>query len=112
MQYTLSLKLKTEKTVFFGPGPARLLLLIDQGDSLNQAAAKMGMAYSKAWRIIREAESSIGFPLLERQRGGNGGGGSELTGNARKLLAGYSRFQKEMYKLGNQLFEEAFGDFL
>lgn len=58
MQYTLTLKLKSKGKAFFGPGPVQLLTLIREGYSLNQAAAGLGMAYSKAWRIIREAVSN------------------------------------------------------
>lgn len=108
MQYTMSLKLKNNGKAFFGPGPARLLMLVDEGESLHQAAATIGMAYSKAWRIIREAEKELGFPLLDRRRGGIGGGGSALTPEARTLLIKYNQFQTEMVRLGDHLFDECF----
>lgn len=112
MNYTLSIKLKDKDRPFFGPGPMKLLLYVQAGDSLHQAAAKMGMAYSKAWRIIAEAEKGFGVPLLTRQRGGAGGGGSALTEDAAKLLAKYGQFQKEMYRVGDQLFQDYFGSTL
>lgn len=111
MQYTLSIKLKKDGKNFFGPGPMRLLMLINRGDSLKQAAEKLGMAYSKAWRIIHEAEKALGVPLLDRQRGGSGGGGSVLTDAAKNLLLRYEQFQNEMYQLGNHLFQKHFGEF-
>lgn len=109
MQYTLTLRIRNKGKSFFGPGPARLLTLIHQGDSLNQAAAKLGMAYSKAWRILREAERELGFALLDRRRGGTGGGGSALTREAIELLQKYIQFQTEMYRLGDDLFAAYFG---
>lgn len=108
MKYTLSLRLKNEEGTFFGPGPARLLTLIEGGDSLHQAAVKMGMAYSKAWRIISHAEKELGFSLLTRQRGGTGGGGSALTEDARLLLSRYNKYEEEMYQLGDMLFAKYF----
>ncbi len=110
MQCAISLKIKKNGKIFFGPGPARLLMLVNEGDSLNQAAVKLGMAYSKAWRIVREAEKELGFSLLSRQRGGVGGGGSELTVKAAGLLAKYNGFQKEMRCIGDQLFDKYFPD--
>lgn len=110
MEYTLSLKLKNDDRAFFGPGPAKLLALIQAGDSLHQAAGKLGMAYSKAWRILRSAESQLGFLLLERQRGGTGGGGSALTADAVLLLEKYGAFQRELYKLGDKLFAQYFSE--
>ena len=109
MQYTLNIKLKNGRKAFFGPGPARLLEYVEKGNSLNQAAAQLGMAYSKAWRIIHEAEEALGYALLERKRGGKDGGGSALTANAQKLMQSYGQFQQQMYEHGNQLFEEYFG---
>ncbi len=43
---------------YFGRGVADLLHGVDQFSSLNLAARHMGMAYSKAWRIVRQAEAA------------------------------------------------------
>lgn len=42
----------------FGHGCVLLLQGIAREHSLNRAAKSMGMAYSKAWRIVNEAEAS------------------------------------------------------
>ena len=52
---------------FFGPGVAELLERVREHRSLRAAAASMEMAYSKAWRIIHEAEEGFGFRLLADQ---------------------------------------------
>ena len=49
----------------FGPGVAALLEGIRETHSLRAAAAEMGMAYSKAWTIMKNAEKELGFPLTE-----------------------------------------------
>lgn len=69
----------------FGRGIEQLLEGIDQHGSLNRAAKDMGMAYSKAWRIIKQAEEEFQTPLLER----NGPHGSELTPEGRELFRRY-----------------------
>ena len=64
---------------FFGEGPARLLRGIEQTGSLRAAAMSMEMAYTKALKLIRNAENALGFPLIRRSTGGKDGGGSCLT---------------------------------
>ena len=63
----------------FGPGIATLLQRVREHHSLRAGAASMEMAYSKAWRIIRTAESVFGCKLLSSTIGGNHGGGAVLT---------------------------------
>lgn len=78
----------------FGPGPADLLERVGELGSLRAAAISMGMAYTKATRIVHEAEEAFGFPLTERTVGGAGGGGSRLTAEARELVERYRSFER------------------
>lgn len=73
----------------FGPGHARLLRGIEQTGSLNQAAKSMGMAYSKAWRIMGVVEDQLGFSLIRRRVPK----GSTLTDKGRKFLAMYDEIE-------------------
>ena len=92
----------------FGPGPAELLERTHQTGSLRAAAAQMGMAYSKATRIIRTAEEELGYALLERRIGGASGGGSALTFEAKLLLARYRSWQAAAQSAAQTLFLEKF----
>lgn len=67
-----------------------LLRAIDRAGSLNTAATELGRSYAHAQRRIVELEEAFGS-LVERQRGGSGGGGSTLTGTAEDLLAAFER---------------------
>ncbi|HJB54861.1 MAG TPA: NTP transferase domain-containing protein [Candidatus Olsenella avistercoris] len=78
----------------FGPGPVELLERVGGLGSLRAAAIEMGMAYTKATRIVRDAERAFGFPLTERTVGGSGGGGSSLTPAARDLIVRYRAFER------------------
>ena len=60
----------------FGPGIATLLQRVREHHSLRAGAASMEMAYSKAWRIIRTAESVFGCKMLHSTIGGAHGGGA------------------------------------
>jgi molybdate transport system regulatory protein len=69
----------------FGRGIELLLLGVDEYGSLNRAAKELGMAYSKAWNIIRENEREFALKLINR----NGAHGSELTEEGRVFLNHY-----------------------
>jgi len=102
--YTLNLKLYRQEK-FFGPGLARLLTLVEETNSLRMAAAKMNMAYSKAWKMIKKAEENLGFDLLETKTGGKGGGGARLTPNARETLKLYNDFERAVYRNADEYWE-------
>ena len=93
---------------FFGEGPRQLLHAIDETGSLRSAALSMNMAYTKALRIIRSAEATLGFPLTVRTTGGKGGGGSQMTAEAREFLAKYEAYQDACTESRQQLYEEFF----
>lgn len=94
LHYGVSLKLYFEDKAF-GPGMSTLLRNIEKTGSLQGAAQAMNMAYSKAWKILKESEKAWGFALTARETGGRDGGGSTLTPQALELLAAYDAFMKE-----------------
>lgn len=89
----------------FGPGIAELLEGIEELKSLRAAAMRMGMAYSKAWRIIHECEEKLGFRLLYSSAGGRGGGGAEVTPEGKKLLSRFRTLEKELNKTADALLQ-------
>ena len=95
----------------FGPGIATLLHRVDEHRSLRAAAASMGMAYSKAWRIVRTAESVFGCKMLVTSTGGKNGGGASLTPEAVSLLAAYDGYCAEVGGFAAQRFSAVFGAF-
>jgi molybdate transport system regulatory protein len=94
----------------FGDGPYELLRRVEEAKSLHQAANQMGMAYSKAWRLIQTLEDRLGFALLERRVGGKSGGGSRVTPNARDLMKHYRQFQKDVKKAMERIYRNHFGE--
>ena len=95
LHYGMTLRLYREDKIF-GPGVAELLGTVRQTHSLRSAAMRMDMAYSKAWKVIKEAEKGFGFPLLDSATGGRLGGGATLTAEAEKLLADFQAFESEV----------------
>jgi molybdate transport system regulatory protein len=86
-----------------GMGTFELLVRVEATGSLHRAASDMGMAYSKAWQSARRAEENLGFPLLTRQIGGRGGGGSTLSPEAKWLVGAFGALVEDANKMLEQL---------
>ena len=109
LRYTLMLRVYGEEKIF-GPGIAELLEHVDELHSLRKATDAMGMAYSKAWTIVKNAENALGFPLLETKVGGRGGGYAALTDRGRRFLDAYRRFESIVHAYADEIFEDLFGE--
>jgi molybdate transport system regulatory protein len=81
-----SLWIECEGERFFGPGRVQLLQGIDETGSINKAAKKMGMSYKKAWEMINALNIQASKPFVITQIGGENGGGSVITLEARLLI--------------------------
>ena len=84
----------------FGRGVANLCMGVRELGSLNAAAKSMKMAYSKAWRIIKETEAALGMQLLDR----DGAHGSTLTEEGDKLLDAYVAVDAKLQKVAEEEF--------
>ena len=93
---------------FFGEGPCRLLHLVEETGSLRAAAASMGMAYSKALKLIRQAETALGFPLTQRCVGGKDGGGSTLTPEGCAFLQTFEAYRDACRLANRELYSRYF----
>ena len=86
----------------FGRGIADLCLGVRETGSLNAAAKGMGMAYSKAWRIIKDTEAALDVQLLHR----DGAHGSSLTAEGDKILDAYLAIEERIQREAEKAFEE------
>lgn len=92
----------------FGDGKVRLLKAIQDHGSLREAASSLEISYRKAWGDLRKAEKCLRMKLVDRSRGGYGGGRTVLTDGGQKLITAYTSFrQKADFEV-----EEAFNQFL
>ena len=93
---------------FFGEGPFCLLRLVEETGSLRCAAASMEMAYSKALKLVSQAEKALGFPLTQRSVGGKDGGGSTLTPEGREFLQKYEAYRDACVQANRELYAQYF----
>lgn len=84
---------------FFGPGPVELLELITDTGSINQAAKQMEMSYKKAWKIISSLNTEARQPFVVTQTGGNSGGGSIITDEAKAIILWYTALRERFFAL-------------
>jgi molybdate transport system regulatory protein len=93
-----SLWVEGNGTRFFGPGPVELLQLIEETGSINQAAKKMGMSYKKAWEIVNRLNEIVGSAMVITATGGEKGGGSSLSDEAKQLIEWYQSLRERFRK--------------
>ena len=89
---------------------AELLEGVRRHGSLQGAARDMGMSYSKAWTVMRNAEEIWGFPLIRRYVGGKDGGRSVLTKQAEIILERYEEMNEALHDVADRQFRQWFND--
>ena len=89
-----SLWLESGGKRFFGPGPVELLERIAEKGSISEAAKAMKMSYKKAWELVSALNERSVSPLVIPRTGGEHGGGSSITDEARELISYHRELRK------------------
>jgi molybdate transport system regulatory protein len=92
----------------FGLGITEILQAVDRAGSIKRAAAVLGKSYRHIWSRIKEAEQALGRSLVETHVGGKGDRRSFLTGEARRLVAGFTALRDRMAELLRREFARHF----
>jgi molybdate transport system regulatory protein len=106
LQVRSKIWLEIDGAPVFGQGRDTLLRLIQSTGSINAAAKQMGVPYRKAWTYLDAMEKRLGFPLVNRLKGGTGGGSSTLTPQAETLLQKFDLLQQGFNELVNRKFSD------
>lgn len=80
-----------------------LLLAIEQEGSISKAAKAVPMSYKAAWDAIDAMNNLSSTPIVSKETGGKGGGGTALTTYGQNLLHTYKRLKEEQTKFLNTL---------
>ena len=75
-----------------------LLKAIDEVGSLNLAAKLVPLSYKGAWDMIDVMNNLCPMPIVEKNTGGVGGGGTKLTKYGKNLVKTYEIIEKEHQK--------------
>ncbi|BDY12923.1 TOBE domain-containing protein [Hydrogenimonas cancrithermarum] len=101
MKIKSNLWFENEQKAFFGKGRIELLEQIDRYGSISKAAKAMKMSYKAAWDAVNEMNNLSAEPIVVRETGGKGGGGTRLTAKGHE----YIRMYKEISTLQQKLFD-------
>ncbi|MCP4454503.1 MAG: LysR family transcriptional regulator [Planctomycetes bacterium] len=74
----------------FGTGKVHLLQAIDETGSLQDAARTLRISYRKAWADLKKAEECLQCQLIEKTRGGQGGGRTVVTDQGHRVIRAYT----------------------
>ncbi len=86
-----------------------LLHGVRRSGSISSACRNIGVTLKTGLSWLREAEVKTGLRLVERSRGGKGGGGAELTEDGSRLLVAYlSAMSVQRPGFTGSLMEEVF----
>ncbi len=90
--------LKTSGKSFLGSGRIHLLELIGKSGSISKAAKEMGMSYKAAWDAVDAMNNLSDEPLVARNTGGKGGGGTTITPKGEEIIRVFKALE-EKYEL-------------
>lgn len=96
---------------FFGPGVCELLERIRETGSIQAAAARMELSYSKAWKILNRAEQELGTNLITRVSGGRNGGSSTLTETGEEAVRAFREMEAKLIACADKLLNEHLDSF-
>lgn len=98
--YTVAGRLWLEKDgqTWLAWGRVVLLERIRDSGSILAAARSMNMSYRHAWELVEELNRLAPAPLVEREKGGKGGGGTRLTPEGEQAVATFWKLTSEFSK--------------
>lgn len=107
LKYKIWLETKDNKGIL-GEGKFELLKTINETGSLKEAMKKHKLSYRKTWDKLNLIEETLGFKIIERQRGGKSGGKTVLTPKGQVIVKAFENF----YQKYDALIQQALDDTL
>jgi len=105
MEFLSSLTLFNEQTPFLLEKRILLLQAIDEAGSISKAAKMVPMSYKAAWDACDSINNLCPHPVVVRETGGKGGGGTKITPYGHNLLKTYKLLEQEHKKFLQNLSE-------
>jgi molybdate transport system regulatory protein len=76
-----------------GRGRIGLLRAVAEHGSITHAARAIGLSYKAAWDALDAMDHVAGEPLVERSKGGRGGGSTRLTPRGQRLVERFAQIE-------------------
>lgn len=103
MELTSNLTLELSDQPFLLEKRIQLLNAIKQHGSISKAAKAVPMSYKAAWDAVDTMNNLSHTPIVSRETGGKGGGGTTLTEYGENLLKTYSILKEEQKRFLERL---------
>lgn len=84
--------------IALGPGKVDLLEAIARAGSISAAARERGLSYRRAWDMVDTMNKAFQEALVDRVKGGKGGGGTRLTPLGNKIVKKYRSMEDKAMK--------------
>lgn len=98
----------TDGDGILGDGKWKILRAVAEEGSLRAACRKLQITYRRTWGDLKKIEQQLGFPLLDKHRGGKDGGTTELSRQGRMLVEAFDKFHQTV----DDQVQSAFEDFM
>lgn len=92
------IRIMAGKNIALGPGKVDLLEAIERAGSISAGARELGLSYRRAWDLVDTMNHCFKQLLVERIKGGKGGGGAQLTDQGRRVLKLYRTMETKTLK--------------
>jgi molybdate transport system regulatory protein len=92
------MRITSGDVISVGPGKIALLEAIKETRSITAAAKSIGMSYRRAWILVDDLNAGLKKPAVASSKGGDHGGGSELTAVGESLIGLYRRIEEQAAK--------------
>ncbi len=103
MQLRSNLWFTDQADGYFGKGRIELLEKIHKTGSISKAAKEMKMSYKAAWDAINDMNKLSEEPIVKRETGGKGGGGTVLTPKGLEYIKIYKKLDQAQILFFNAL---------
>ena len=92
---SLKIRLLCGELFAMGPGKADLLEAIQETASIAAAGRKLGLSYWKTRHLLEEMNQCFRLPVVAASKGGEKGGGAQVTETGRLALAEFRAMEAE-----------------
>lgn len=103
IQVRLHIYIDQDGKKFITPERMALLQKVKSTGSMVAAAKECNISYQNAWTMIDEMNELAPEPIVEKHRGGKGGGGAILSSYGKLLLKEYDLINQQVADFNKRL---------
>jgi molybdate transport system regulatory protein len=99
----LQIHISVANNLLVNPERIKLMRSIVKTGSVLKSSEEMGISYNKAWNILENVNLATGKAVIEKVRGGKGGGGAVLSDYGKRILKEYEAIEQVVQQFNEKL---------